>query len=126
MTSWVIVGCGYTGMHLAARLVGAGESVIAVKRGGFPAELDARVERRRADLADPASLAGWMPAGAIVVHAAPPADEDAGAGERNLVAAAAAAHAARIVTCRRPGSDRRRRLVRGHADSPAAAAAIAG
>src|SRR5687768_823023 len=92
---WVIVGCGYTGTHLANRLAGAGEAVIATRRGDFPAELDARVQRRRADLADPASLAGWIPAGAVIVHAAPPADDDPGAGERTLVAAAAGA--ARIV-----------------------------
>jgi nucleoside-diphosphate-sugar epimerase len=95
--NWLIIGCGYTGTHLANRLAAAGDPVIATRRGDFPPGLDGRVQRRRADLADPGTLAGWIPAGAVIVHAAPPADDDPGAGERALVAAAAAAGAARIV-----------------------------
>ncbi len=97
MHTWVIAGCGYTGTHLANRLAADGAPVIATRRGHFPPGLDGRVQQRRADLAEPAALAGWIPAGAIIVHAAPPADDDPGAGERNLVAAAAAAGAGRIV-----------------------------
>ncbi|HTM19024.1 MAG TPA: NAD-dependent epimerase/dehydratase family protein [Kofleriaceae bacterium] len=93
MNPWVIIGFGYTGRHLASRLVGMGARVIAVRRGD--SEAMAGVEARRADLAEPATLADLVPDGAIVVHAAPPDEARPGQGERNLVAAARGA--ARIV-----------------------------
>jgi nucleoside-diphosphate-sugar epimerase len=97
---WVILGCGYTGERLAARLVRAGASVWGTRRAAADADaLAARVpglRPRAADLTDPASLAGWMPRGAIWVDSVPPAPAGVG-GEQALVAAAAAAGARRLV-----------------------------
>jgi len=93
---WVVVGCGYTGMRLAERLAGAGARVIAVRRRPEAlAGLGAAVEARGADLSEPASLAGLVPAGAVVVDLVAP--DEAEAGEPNLVAAAAAGPARRLV-----------------------------
>ncbi len=92
---WVIAGCGYTGLHLAGRLLAAGATVIATRRGEAPAGADPRIAWRQAELADPGSLAGWIPPGAVLVDSVPPAADEA--GERNLVAAAAAAPVHRLV-----------------------------
>lgn len=95
---WVILGCGYTGARLAARLVAEGARVVATRRSEADARaLAARVpgiEPRVADLARPETLDGWIPRGAIVVDSAPPG---APGGEHHLVAAAACAGAARLV-----------------------------
>ncbi|WP_428267463.1 NAD-dependent epimerase/dehydratase family protein [Haliangium sp.] len=101
---WVIVGCGYTGLRLARRLLGAGARVWATRRESVAVDqlghaLGAGAEVRALDLDDDrglAALAGWMPRSARVVHAAPPG-QPAGAGERALVAACAEAGAGRIV-----------------------------
>jgi len=99
--TWVIVGCGYTGTQLARTLVARPElaaDVIVTRRDGevaraLGAALGVRGER--ADLAElgrPGSLE--VPAGAILVCAAPPGPDPA-AEIRALVAAAR--DAARIV-----------------------------
>ncbi|TMQ06487.1 MAG: NAD-dependent epimerase/dehydratase family protein [Deltaproteobacteria bacterium] len=96
--TWWILGAGYTGTQLARTLVARPElavDVVVTRRDrevarALGAALGVRGER--ADLADPASLA--VPAGAIVVCAAPPGRDPAGE-IRALVAAAR--EAARIV-----------------------------
>ncbi len=68
---WILLGCGYTGARLAARLVADGHAVTATRRSAFTlAGVDARV----ADLGDPTSLAGLQDVAvdAIVVVLAPP------------------------------------------------------
>jgi nucleoside-diphosphate-sugar epimerase len=105
---WIIIGCGYTGTRLARRLLGAGARVWATRRtpdatrmlAGELGELAReRLDARALDLAAADAreqLAAWMPAGAIVVHAAPPAPGSVD-GESHLVASAHAARARRIV-----------------------------
>lgn len=80
MATWVIIGAGYTGSRLAARLVDGGEHVIATRRAADATAV-------AADLARPETLAGLVPADAIVVCTAPPGPDPAGEIEA-LVAAA--------------------------------------
>jgi nucleoside-diphosphate-sugar epimerase len=107
VTTWVIIGAGYTGGFLAERLVRSGEDVIVTRRQGASAAAlvqtlmptGGRLRSGKArgvavDLADPATLAGVIPDGAIVVCAAPPGP-DPFAEITTLVAAAHSA--ARIV-----------------------------
>ncbi len=84
--AWVILGCGYTGERVARLLLEDGERVIAtVRREDAAAALRARIgsapgsapapgafEVRVADVFDAKALAGWIPAGAIVVDSVPP------------------------------------------------------
>jgi nucleoside-diphosphate-sugar epimerase len=115
---WVIIGCGYTGTRLARRLLAAGATVHATRRTPeatreLAAELrdvaGGRLATMPLDLAtlaapaapaacagEPAQLTAWLPAGAILVDAAPPVPGNA-RGEAELVACAAAADARRIV-----------------------------
>jgi len=98
---WLLVGCGYTATRLARRLLADGAAVVATRRTAeaaahTAAELGARVVVRIVDLLRPETLEQLVPAGALIVHTAPPA-APAGAGEENLVAASAAAHARRVV-----------------------------
>lgn len=90
---WVVVGCGYTGTRLARVLVGQGADLTITRRTAAGAEASATQLGARgvmADLADPVTLLGIIPADAIVVCLAPPgavpADEING-----LVAASARA-----------------------------------
>ncbi|MBX3162033.1 MAG: NAD(P)H-binding protein [Deltaproteobacteria bacterium] len=86
---WIVVGCGYTGAHLARELVAAGADVTITRRAGDVAAEAARLGARgvRVDLADPTSLAALGDtSGAIVVDLAPPGDDPAGE-IRNLLAA---------------------------------------
>lgn len=83
MATWVIIGAGYTGGRLAARLVAEGEHVIATRRAADATAI-------AADLARPETLAGLVPADAIVVCTAPPGPDPAGEIEA-LVAATARA-----------------------------------
>jgi nucleoside-diphosphate-sugar epimerase len=107
VATWLIIGAGYTGGALAERLVRSGEDVIITRRQ--PADAAAVVQSLMppggrlhsgklrgvaVDLADPATLAGVIPDGAIVVSTAPPG-ADAFAEMTTLVAAAHSA--ARIV-----------------------------
>lgn len=109
MSTWVIVGAGYTGGILAERLVRAGEDVIVTRRqpatvaalaeslAGSAPRGAAQVRGFALDLADAAAvatLAGVIPNGAIVVCCAPPGP-DPGAEIAALVAAARSA--ARVV-----------------------------
>jgi nucleoside-diphosphate-sugar epimerase len=106
---WIIIGCGYTGTRLARRLLTAGARVWATRRtpeatrtlaGGLGNLADERLTARALDLAVDAAangqLATWMPAGAIVVDAAPP-EASSTRGESHLIACAHAARAQRIV-----------------------------
>lgn len=91
--SWLLVGCGYTGVRLARALVGAGADVTVTRRDAAAAQaLAEQVGARgvRVDLADPATLHGVVPPGAIVVTMAPPGADPA-AETAALVAACAGA-----------------------------------
>lgn len=90
MSTWVLVGCGYTGEHLARALRARGDDVIATRRNvNAVAHLvaDVGVRGARVDLARPETLAAVELAGAIVVVLAPPGADPAGE-IRALVAAA--------------------------------------
>jgi nucleoside-diphosphate-sugar epimerase len=94
--TWIVLGCGYTGGHLARRLAAAPDDVAAlvlVRRDVAPvaplaAELGARAIA--ADLAKPETLAALPFDDAVVVHLAPPA-LPGGDAERALASAARAA-----------------------------------
>ncbi|HTJ41796.1 MAG TPA: NAD-dependent epimerase/dehydratase family protein [Kofleriaceae bacterium] len=95
--SWILIGCGYTGAHLARRLAPSGDELILVRRDlasiePLAQELGARAVA--ADLAKPETLAPLPWRDALVVHLAPPALPD-GAAEHHL--ATLANDAARIV-----------------------------
>lgn len=78
---WVIVGCGYTGAYLARALAGRHIPVTLTRRDPAAVAELARslgAPARIADLADPASLAGLVPAGAVVACLAPPGPDPAG------------------------------------------------
>lgn len=71
MTTWVILGCGYTGTALARRLVASGHDVVVTRRDAdraraTAAELGPQVRGVAAD------LGGELPAGDVVVCLAPP------------------------------------------------------
>ena len=93
---WIVVGSGYTGSRLARALVAEGPGVNAVTvtrrdRAALAAlATELPVRTVTADLADPRTLEGLVPAGAIVVCLAPPGADPA-AEVRALVAAAAGA-----------------------------------
>jgi nucleoside-diphosphate-sugar epimerase len=107
VTTWVIIGAGYTGGYLAERLVRGGEDVIVTRRqaGAAAAAVQAlmpsggRLHSGKArgiavDLADPGTIAGVIPDGAIVVCTAPPGPDPVA----EIATLVAAAHsAARIV-----------------------------
>lgn len=96
---WVVLGAGYTGSALVRALAARGTSVVATRRTAEPlAALAALpgVTTRIADLADPPSLAGWIPRGAVIVCCAPPGADPAGEIAA-LLAAATAAGAARLL-----------------------------
>lgn len=94
MTSrWVIAGCGYTGEHLARRLVDRGDPVTAtVRRADRAAELRPWLEVVVARDLDDVDLSD-----AIVVDSIPPDREAPGVLERALAARCAAAGARRLV-----------------------------
>ena len=88
MPTWVIIGAGYTGGLLAERLVKSGEDVIVTRRQPAAAAAAAqsfippggrlhsgKVRAVAVDLADPDTVAGLIPDGAIVVCTAPPGDD---------------------------------------------------
>jgi nucleoside-diphosphate-sugar epimerase len=83
MSPWWIIGCGYTGTHLARALVerGRGGDVVIARRdreaaGALAATLGVRGER--VDLADASDAGPLAPPGAIVVCTAPPGRDPAG------------------------------------------------
>jgi nucleoside-diphosphate-sugar epimerase len=98
MSSWLIVGCGYTGTRLARTLVARPEladDVAITRRDREVARALGEalgVRGERADLADPSSLE--VVPGAVVVCLAPPGPDPAGEIRALL---AAARDAARIV-----------------------------
>jgi nucleoside-diphosphate-sugar epimerase len=78
--AWVILGCGYTGAYLARALVGRGEVLTITRRDRAAAEEMAQQLGARGvgvDLAEPATLEGVIPDGAIVVCLAPPGHDPA-------------------------------------------------
>ncbi len=78
--SWLVVGAGYTGARLARALVGRGADVTITRRTAAAAsELAGQLGAIgvRADLADPATLAGIVPPDSIVVCLAPPGADPA-------------------------------------------------
>lgn len=94
---WFVVGCGYTGTRLARVLVGQGADLTITRRTAEATEETAGAlgaRGVRADLSEPATLAGIIPPGAIVVVLAPPGPDPAGE-IRGLLAACGGA--ARIV-----------------------------
>jgi nucleoside-diphosphate-sugar epimerase len=98
MRPWVILGCGYTGERLAARLVADGVPVVAVVRradaaGPLRARLGAAADVRVADVHADALT---FPADAIVVDSVPPDPPRAPHASR-VVAALAAAGGGRLV-----------------------------
>lgn len=97
--SWVIVGCGYTGTRLARRLLSEGEEVVATRRDpDAVAQLGADLPGATVqafDLAAPQLELSWLPAGARVVHSAPPTGDPE--HERRFVAALAGAGAERLI-----------------------------
>jgi nucleoside-diphosphate-sugar epimerase len=91
LSTWFVLGAGYTGTALARRLVSEGHRVIVTRRSLADAERVARevgAEPRAVDLARANEPA---PAGAIVVCLAPPSGEPH-AEIGNLVTLAAEAH----------------------------------
>ncbi len=77
---WILIGCGYTGTHLARALVARGTTVTITRRD--PATLatlasELGVAGVRVDLTDPSTLAALTPAGCIVVCLAPPGPDPA-------------------------------------------------
>jgi nucleoside-diphosphate-sugar epimerase len=79
VTTWFILGAGYTGSRLADRLLRDGHQDIIVTRrrpgdaaGVAASYASAHVRALACDLADPASIA--IPDGAVVVCTAPPGD----------------------------------------------------
>ena len=95
MSTWVVLGCGYTGTRLTRRLLGEGEHVIATQRRVDP-ELRLGTEVRTVDVFEPATLAGWIPKGAIVVDSVPP-DLERGPHAAHVARALADAGGGRIV-----------------------------
>jgi len=96
---WIIIGAGYTGTRLAARLCRSGEEVTVTRQSpGSAAEVAAATGCARAEVAhldDVEALRRLMSPAAIVVDSVPPrATTD---GERNLVRACAEAGVARLV-----------------------------
>lgn len=82
VASWVIIGCGYTGMYLARALLGRSAKLTVTRRDeAAVAELGRQlgdgVRAVRADLGEPSSLVGLVDDGAIVVCLAPPGDQPA-------------------------------------------------
>lgn len=81
MAHWFVIGAGYTGNRLVARLLAEGERVTATRRHGGDATI-------ALDLSRPETVR--FPTDAIVVCLAPPGDDPAGevsllAGARRLV-----------------------------------------
>jgi nucleoside-diphosphate-sugar epimerase len=91
VSTWFVIGCGYTGTALVRMLVSRGDTVTLTRRDAAVAEAQGRELGARglgADLGDPASLAALaIPPDAIVVCLAPPAADPAGE-IRNLIDAA--------------------------------------
>ena len=97
VSSWFVIGCGYTGAVLVRALSSRGDTVTLTRRDAAVADAQGRelgARGLRADLGDPASLEALaISRDAIVVCLAPPANDPAGE-IRNLTAAA---HGARLV-----------------------------
>jgi nucleoside-diphosphate-sugar epimerase len=101
MTSWLVIGAGYTGERVASALVARGDEVTVTRRhADTAAEVAARTGARGLALdlasAGPDELAAAVGAGANIVVTAPPSDP-AGAAEARFAAAASRACARRIV-----------------------------
>ncbi len=99
--AWVILGCGYAGERLARTLLADGERVIATQRRDDAAatlrtRLGGALETRVVDVFEAATLAGWMPAGAVVVDSVPP-DLERGPHGAHVARALADAGGGRVV-----------------------------
>jgi nucleoside-diphosphate-sugar epimerase len=88
LSTWFVLGAGYTGTVLARRLVSEGERVIVTRRALADAEGVAREVGAEARAVDLAHANEPAPAGSIVVCLAPPSG-DPHAEIANLVALAA-------------------------------------
>ncbi len=77
MASWLVVGCGYTGSHLARRLVERGEQVIVTRRTAEAAAKTAEVLGLDARPLDLSAALPALPAVDFVVCLAPPAGDPA-------------------------------------------------
>jgi nucleoside-diphosphate-sugar epimerase len=98
MTTWVIIGAGYTGTRLARRLVADRHQVVVTRRSQDSAAkvaADTGARAAVADIEEPTSLVPVLAPGAIVVDSVPPRGDNA--GERNLALACAAAGVKRLV-----------------------------
>jgi nucleoside-diphosphate-sugar epimerase len=97
---WVILGCGYTGTHLARRLLEARATVTVTRRSRAALdEIAARcpgVKTEVVDLADAGALDGLIPDEAVVVDSVPPSAGDVSA-DRAVARASAEAGASRLV-----------------------------
>ena len=81
---FLLLGGGYTASRLARRLLESGTRVRITRRtpagaAATAAALGSAAEVRVADLTEPATLAGLIEPGAVVVHSAPPASRPAAA-----------------------------------------------
>ncbi|MCG8420700.1 MAG: NAD-dependent epimerase/dehydratase family protein [Proteobacteria bacterium] len=104
---WLILGCGYTGIRLARRLLDRGAEVWATRRspdavqsvatalGNHP-KADVRVVSVEELAGAAETVADWIPRGSLLVHSAPPS-QSGPMGERAVVAACAASGVSRIV-----------------------------
>lgn len=97
---WVILGCGYTGTHLCARLLEAGARVTVTRRTNDSLQSlmpsVATADGRVFDASAPAGLEGIIARGAVVVSSIPPTPGDTSA-ERAIADAAADAGAHRLI-----------------------------
>lgn len=90
--SWIVLGCGYTGARLAARLRADDRAVAITRRTPFTAEGPLAGARTYAvDLGDRATVAALPTGGATVVVLAPPGDDPDGEA-RTLARACRDAH----------------------------------
>ncbi|MEO8844526.1 MAG: NAD-dependent epimerase/dehydratase family protein [Kofleriaceae bacterium] len=90
LSTWLIIGAGYTGSALARRLAGDGDRVIVTRRSLAAAQQQATELGCSGIALDLAAPEGTAPAGSIVVCCAPPGEHPA-AEAANLAALAAPA-----------------------------------
>jgi nucleoside-diphosphate-sugar epimerase len=80
MSSWVLIGCGYTGAYVARALIGKGVALTITRRDRAVAEemaLKLGAKGAGVDLGDPSTLEGVIPDGAVVVCLSPPGHDPA-------------------------------------------------
>ncbi len=102
MNTWVIIGCGYTGRHLARRLLDTRVPVVLTRRAdNTPDDLgelvDAGASYRSFDIDHSPVDVSWITDGAVVVVSTPPSREPGAAGTREAALATALGNAGRLV-----------------------------